>query len=97
MPEDQPQLPDLHLGNAAAAVCHKLSAHAVLMLVVTKDGAIALTAHGANHAMANEMLSRGIHLNYQQHDAAVLAGAAGEEAQEAARRLAEANHAGGMQ
>lgn len=43
------------------------------------------------------MLSRGIHLNYQQHDAAVLAGAAGEEAQEAARRLAEANHAGGMQ
>lgn len=97
MPEDHQPLPDLHLGNAAAAVCHKLSAHAVLLLVVTQDGAISLSGHGVNHAAANEMLSRGIHLNYQQHDAAVLAGAAGEEAQEAARCLAEANHAGGMQ
>lgn len=91
MAEEKSELPDLHIGNAAAAVCHKLSAHAVVLLVVTKDGAIALSGHGANHAMANEMLSRGIALNYAQHDAAVLAGAAGEEAQEAARRLAESS------
>jgi len=97
MPEDQPQLPDLHLGNAAAAVCHKLSAHAVVLLTLTKDGAITLTGHGVNHAMANEMLSRGIAMNYQQHDAAVLAGMAGEEAQQFARKLAEANAAGGVQ
>lgn len=81
MAEEKPELPDLHIGNAAAAVCHKLSAHAVVMLVVTKDGAIAITAHGANHALANEMLSRGIHLNLMQHDEHVRQGMAGEEAQ----------------
>ncbi|MEB2597966.1 hypothetical protein, partial [Corynebacterium amycolatum] len=53
MPEDHQPLPDLHLGNAAAAVCHKLSAHAVLLLVVTQDGAISLSGHGVNHAAAN--------------------------------------------
>ena len=93
MPEDQPKLPDLHLANAAGAVRHKLSARAVLLIVVTQDGAISLSADGANHALANDMLCRGIHLNLQQHDAAVLAGAAGEEAQAAARMIAEANAA----
>jgi hypothetical protein len=92
MAEDKPQLPDLHLGNAADAVRHKLSAQAVVLLVVTKDGAIALTGSNANHALANDMLSRGIALNYAQHDAAVLAGAAGEEAQEDAERIERANH-----
>lgn len=93
MAEDKPQLPDLHIGNAASAVCHKLSARAVVLLVVTQNGAVALSGHGVNHAMANEMLSRGIALNFQQHDAAVLAGEAGEEAQEIARQIASKNEA----
>ncbi len=86
--KELPELPDLHLGNVAQAVCHKLCVPGAVVLLLNDDGTISMAAQGVNHFKANELLSVGIHLNLMQHDQAVLAGAAGEVAQEVAQRIA---------
>lgn len=87
--EQFPELPDLHLGNVAQAICHKLRVPGAVVLVLNDDGTIGMSAQGVNHFKANELLSVGIHFNLMQHDQQVLAGAAGEHAREVAQHLAD--------
>lgn len=82
---DLPQ--DIHLGNVAPAICHKLKVTGCVVLTLNPDGTIGMTGHGVNHAAANELLSVGIHLNMTQMEEAIARGEAGEEAQEQALRL----------
>lgn len=86
--EQFPDLPDLHLGNVAQAICHKLCVPGAVVLVLNDDGTIGMSAQGVNHFKANELLSVGIHLNLMQHDQQVLAGADGETAQKVAQSIA---------
>ena len=83
MPDDekQPTLPDLHPGNVAPAICHKLGVPGCILLTSNHDGTIMMIAHGINHARAAEMLSRGMQINLNQHDEFVRDGMAGAEAQ----------------
>lgn len=74
--------PDLHMGNVAPFLCKKLAVPGCIVLLSNEDGTVALSAHGVNHARANEMLSIGIHINLSQHYDAVRAGHAGPEAAE---------------
>jgi hypothetical protein len=75
-------IPDLHFGNIAPFAAKKLAVPGVIVLVSNEDGTIGLTAHGINHARANEMLSVGIHLNLSQHYDLVRKGVAGQDAAE---------------
>lgn len=84
MPEEkQPELtlPDVHAGNVAPLLCKKLCIPGVIILLSHADGTIMQIAHGVSHARANEMLSRGVQINLNQHDEHVRAGLAGEQAQ----------------
>jgi hypothetical protein len=69
----------------------KLGAQGVIVLALDQNGAIGIASHGVNHAKAVELLSVGIHLVLGQHDAAVAAGAAGEDAQKRAAEIAKLN------
>lgn len=75
-------VPDLHMGNIAPFTAKKLAVPGVLILISNEDGTIGMTAHGLNHARANEMLSVGIFMNLEQHYAAIREGHAGGEARE---------------
>jgi hypothetical protein len=84
MPDEKrihPALPDLHAGNVAPALCHKLCIPGCILLTSNADGTIMMIAHGVNHARANEMLSRGMQINLNQHDEFVRHGMAGADAQ----------------
>lgn len=83
----QPEIPDLHFGNIAPFAAKRLAVPGVIVLVSNEDGTIGMTAHGINHARANEMLSVGIHLNLSQHYDLVRQGAAGKDAAEHIREL----------
>lgn len=83
--------PDLHMGNVAQFVAHKLRVSGVLILVSQDDGTIGLTAAGINHARGNEMLSVGIYMNLDQHYALLRAGAAGPEVREHIEELDHVN------
>lgn len=97
MPEENKGLPqDLHLGNIAPAVCHKLGVPGCLVIVMHEDGTVGMSGHGINHAKANELLSVGIHLNLSQHDDMVRAGMAGQEAREIQQAI-DANNIGSVQ
>lgn len=82
-----PAIPDLHAGNITPFVAHQLKIPGCIVLVSNEDGTIGLTAHGVNHARANEMLSVGIFMNLSQHYDAIRAGHAGAEAAEHQREL----------
>lgn len=88
---EYPDLPDLHLGNVAPAICHKLKVPGCMVLLMGTDGTISMAGYGMNHAKANELLSVGIHLNLSQHDELVRAGAAGPAAQKIAEEIAAGN------
>lgn len=75
-------VPDLHMGNIAPFACKRLGLLGAIVLASNADGSIGLSAHGVNHARANEMLSVGVYMNLQQHYDAIRAGAAGAEAKE---------------
>lgn len=79
-PELIPGAPDLHAGNVAPFVAHKLAAPGAIVLISNADGTVQLCSHGVNHARANEMLSVGIFINLDQHYSAVRDGGAGPEA-----------------
>ena len=76
-----PLLPDLHPGNVAPLLCKKLCVPGCILLTSNEDGTIMMIAHGVNHARANEMLSRGMQINLNQHDDHVRQGLAGSAAQ----------------
>lgn len=84
---DPELVPDLHLGNSAPFLAHRLAVPGCIVITSAEDGSIGLTAHGVNHARANEMLSVAIYMNLQQHYDLVRAGAAGPEAAEQQRDL----------
>ncbi len=86
-PTQQPEAPDLHMGNIAPFTAKRLGVAGVIILISNEDGSIGMTAHGVNHSRANEMLSVGIHLNLSQHYELVRQGAAGHDAQEHQREL----------
>lgn len=75
-------VPDLHMGNIAPFTAKKLAVPGVLILISNEDGTIGMTAHGLNHARAQEMLSVGTYMNLDQHYQAVREGHAGSEARE---------------
>lgn len=98
MPEEAAvQQAPLTLETAAQAVVQGLRAEGAMVILSHADGSMTMLAHGVNHWRANEMLSRSIQMNLNQHDQFVLQGAAGQEAMAAAQRLLEANAAGGVQ
>jgi hypothetical protein len=74
--------------TAPQFVCDQLGVPGCIILISCADGSIGLSAHGVNHARANELLSVGIHINLTQHDQLVRAGAAGEAAQRQAEDIA---------
>lgn len=83
MPEDlktNPALPDIHPGNVAPLLCKRLCIPGLVLMTSNEDGTIGLIAHGVTHARANEMLSRGVQMNLNQHDDMVRDGLAGEAA-----------------
>lgn len=82
MPEDlkNPAIPDIHPGNAGPLLCKALCVPGMILLTSNDDGTIGLIAHGIGHARANEMLSRGVQINLNQHDEMVRSGLAGAEA-----------------
>ena len=82
----------LNLNNIAQFVCDALQVPGCIVLVSNEDNTIGFTGGGITNARANEMLSVGIHINLTQHDANVLAGRAGKEAQEAYERLITAEN-----
>ncbi|MDE2353838.1 MAG: hypothetical protein KGL17_02335 [Betaproteobacteria bacterium] len=82
MAEERPPLPDLHMGNVAAAVCHKMAAAGAIVLIANHDGTIGMSGANVNNFLANEMLSRGIQMNLNQHDEFVKRGDAGLAAQQ---------------
>jgi|GEM_PF-2495560 len=73
---------DVHIGNMAVAVAHRLRAKGSIIILWNDDETISFCGHGMSHAKANELLSLGIHINLTQHDEAVRNGAAGAEARE---------------
>ena len=88
MPDQEPELPkdilpnDLHIGNLAVAVAHKMRVKGVVIIAQNQDDTISFCGHGLTHAKANELLSVGIHINLTQHDDHVRKGTAGAEARE---------------
>jgi len=76
-----PALPDLHPGNVAPLLCKKLCVPGVIVLLSNEDGSMMQIAHGVTHLRANEMLSRGMQINLNQHDEFVRQGLSGEAAQ----------------
>jgi len=82
MADQQPAnpLPDVHPGNVAPLLCHRLGIPGCIVLLSMADGTIMQIAHNVTHARANEMLSRGVQINLNQHDEAVREGMAGHEA-----------------
>jgi len=80
------------ISTLAVKIRQNLKVAAAIVIIQHEGGAISMVADGCNHAVANSMLSLGIHLNLKQHDEQVLAGAAGEAAQAAAQEIEEANH-----
>lgn len=83
MPEElSTGLPEeLHIGNAAIAVAHKMKVKGCVIVTDNGDGTISFCGHGLNHAKTNELLSVAIHINLTQHDKMVAQGAAGSAAQ----------------
>lgn len=73
--------------TVSARVAELLDIPGCLILESNADGTIGMTAHGINHARANEMLSVGIHMNLSQHYAAIRDGAAGPGAKELQREI----------
>lgn len=74
---------DVHIGNMAVAVTHRLRAQGSIVILWNHDGTISFCGHGLTHAKANELLSVGIHINLSQQEKAVRAGVGGDEAREA--------------
>lgn len=87
MAEERPPLPDLHMGNVAQAVCHKMAVAGCIVLTANHDGTIGMSGANVNNFVANEMLSRGIQMNLNQHDEYVKRGDAGEAAQQTQRLI----------
>jgi hypothetical protein len=88
MANSNPELPkDLHPGNIAAAVAHRMGAVGAVIVTDNGDGTIGFYAHGIDHSKANELLSVGIHINLTQHDAKVREGQAGAEAREMQEKI----------
>ena len=73
---------DLHIGNLAVAVAHRMRVKGVVIIAQNQDDTISFCGHGLTHAKANELLSVGIHINLTQHDDHVRKGTAGAEARE---------------
>lgn len=73
-----PALPDLHPGNVAPFLCKRLGVPGVIVLLSHENGVIQTLAHNVTHERANEMLSRGVQINLNQHDEAISRGLAGE-------------------
>ena len=76
-PGPNPGAIDLHAGNVAQFVAHRVAAPGSIVLISNADGTVQLCSHGVNHARANEMLSVGIFINLDQHYSAVRDGGAG--------------------
>ncbi len=81
MADEKNPLPDVHPGNVAPLLCTRLGVPGVIVMISNEDGTISMIAHGISHARANEMLSRGVQINLNQHDDFVRRGFAGEAAQ----------------
>lgn len=90
--QDTPLTPDLHMGNAPRFIAHMMKKSACIVITRDEDGVISMSAHGANHAVANEMLSVGIYSNLSQHYEAVRNGDAGAEAKEMQGEVDHANN-----
>lgn len=73
-------LPDMHPGNVAPMLCKNLCVPGCIVLTSNADGSMMMVAHGIEHARANEMLSRAVQINLNQHDECVRAGVAGDVA-----------------
>ena len=80
------------LNDTAAQLKQHHRPDAVLILCRCDDGSIVLVGSGANHHKANEMLSVGIHINLSQHDKLVIAGDAGQDAQQTAQEIERMSH-----
>ena len=80
-------MPDLQ--DVANEVERTLDVSGVVILVHNKNRTMSFVASNGigSHAEANSLLCLGIHLNLSQHDAMVLQGAAGAEAQTLAESL----------
>ena len=92
-------LPDVHPGNLAPLLCHRLGIPGCVVLLSFENGTIMQIAHGVTHARANEMLSRGVQINLNQHDEFVRDGLAGVAAAQHQAALDGVEHqpAGAMQ
>ena len=81
-PNQTPSMPDVHPGNVAPLLCKKLCVPGCILLTSNDDGSMMLISHGVSHARANEIMSRAIQINLNQHDEFVRAGLAGNAAAE---------------
>jgi hypothetical protein len=70
------------------ALTTSVDARSVAVVITSKDGPVALFRSGfERHRDVNDALVLGLHINMNDHDAQVLAGAAGAEAQAVAASL----------
>ena len=80
-----------YFNGIADEITDKLEAKGALVIVQDQNGVLGLSCHGINHAEAVNLLASAIHMVLGEHDKAVLAGAAGEEAQKRAVEIAAQN------
>lgn len=102
----EPEISGKKLGEVTIQAHQMLGVRGIIILTVSSPppgttpngsglaGSVGISGHGLNHAEATLLLASGIHLNLQDHDRHVLAGAAGRAAQAEAARIAADNDDG---
>jgi hypothetical protein len=75
-------IPDLHGGNVAQFVAHRLKVPGVIVLISNEDGSVGLNSTGVNHKRGCEMLSVGTYITLDQHYELIRQGVAGSEARD---------------
>lgn len=88
---DQTPLPLSDLDQLPAAICKANGLTGVILLTRDEQGVVQFCGHGANNAIANEMLSIGIYCNLDQHYRGVEQGLAGAVAQRIAETIRQRN------
>lgn len=88
--------PAMTIATAPQTVCEQLGVAGALVITRAEDGTMMLLGHGVNHHAANEMLSRAMQVNLNQHDELVRQGLAGALAQ-AKQLMLDGEQVGGVQ
>jgi len=83
--------PEQTINSIAEKIRAATDEQSVIVLIRHKNNSVSMLADGCGHAVANEMLALGIHINMKQYDAKVLAGEAGADAQAIAKEIEAAN------